>query len=540
MTPLLIAGVLLLPAQVHGPGDADDWISRGRTLLEEGRATEAQDAFEQAAELEPESLRSRMWILRSWMEQGRINDSLDATDALRTGGASGVELDYLYGMAWFLAAEKKLEQNADGPSLRRNVSDAVDHLRLATDANPERFGDALYPLAKVAWMSQRLDVARRAAVGAAERDKGNARAHHLLGRIALSQREIAAADPAREEEALAHERVALESLLQAATLLDLPPDGPTGRENEALLSETHLQLLNLHLRGRDFDRAGAALASAVSWDPDRLDYQSLFVSLPAEVFTTALTEGSAAFERHFGKERRIAPVHWWLGYARFRAGLYSAAERSLLVAVASGNPETRSAWYYIARLRYVQRNYGGAVAALRAFWDAEPTELLSSLESDGDFTGPMIAALGEWCAAEGRLVDATILLELAAEVSKSSVSWQRLGSYLADEGARWREREGPSSKTAARCIATALRAFDRAHLVAPDAPVHMLDLARHLHLVLHTDLERARKLYERARVEAGRRLVDPSVDLATRTRLSEIRRVARENLDRLAARTAGE
>src|SRR5262249_50340064 len=99
---LRLAPVLALSLAIAGRAPArdqvGDLIAHGRELLESGRAEEAQKLFDQAAVLDKSTLRTRTWVLRSWMDQGRINDSLDAIDELSKKGAKGVEIDYLYGM----------------------------------------------------------------------------------------------------------------------------------------------------------------------------------------------------------------------------------------------------------------------------------------------------------------------------------------------------------------------------------------------------------------------------------------------------------
>ena len=65
--------------------EVTDLIERGRTLLDSGDPAQAQPLFEEAARAEGDSLRTRMWVLRSWMDQGRNNDTLDALDALDPG-----------------------------------------------------------------------------------------------------------------------------------------------------------------------------------------------------------------------------------------------------------------------------------------------------------------------------------------------------------------------------------------------------------------------------------------------------------------------
>ncbi len=509
--------------------DADRWIESGRALLA-AQPEAAQAAFERASELEPGSLRTRMWILRSWMEQGRINDSLDGIDALVAEGERGAAIDYLYGMAWFLAAEAKLADGAPPALAQRNLLDAYAGLVAATRSDPELFGDALYPLAKVAWQSQRLDVALEAARAACAREPGNARAQHLFGRIARLEYEVARASPETRERALLHARAAEDAFERAAVLLTAPAD----RQQEALLAETHLELLHLHLALGQTERAAADLGRAVAWDPERIDYSNLNAALPPTLFAKALGDGVAAFESRFGLGARSAAVHWWLGYAHFRQDDYPAAERAFLAALAR-RVDLRSAWYYLGRLRFVQRDHAGAVEALRTFWEADPVELFSSLRSDPSSNVPMLDHLGTWCRNAGRVADATILFELGAELEGTGSAWRRLGMYLADQSKRLREREGVGSIDAHRSAATALLAFERALLCEPDSPVHALDLALHLHQALGDDLPRARTLYESARAKARLRLADPTLDEPTRRVMTEVVATADANLELLPA-----
>src|SRR6185295_2334847 len=75
-------------------------VEAGRALLDSGRFAEAEAAFNAAAAADGDSLRTRMWVLRAWMEQGRSNDTLDALDALDHAGEKGLDMTYLYGMAF--------------------------------------------------------------------------------------------------------------------------------------------------------------------------------------------------------------------------------------------------------------------------------------------------------------------------------------------------------------------------------------------------------------------------------------------------------
>jgi len=49
-------------------------IAQGRALLDAGKATEAERVFGAAAEADGDSLRSRMWVLRAWMERSHLSE----------------------------------------------------------------------------------------------------------------------------------------------------------------------------------------------------------------------------------------------------------------------------------------------------------------------------------------------------------------------------------------------------------------------------------------------------------------------------------
>src|SRR6185503_6757038 len=56
-----------------GQENVDGLVAKGRSLLAEGKFAQAQQAFEAAEKLDGATLRTRMWTLRSWLPQGRVN-----------------------------------------------------------------------------------------------------------------------------------------------------------------------------------------------------------------------------------------------------------------------------------------------------------------------------------------------------------------------------------------------------------------------------------------------------------------------------------
>ena len=107
VSTLLSASPTLAPAsalEVLQEGQhADDLIARGRALLDAGELDGALELFEQADAESKGTLSTRMWVLRVWFAQDRINDAFNQTDALAENN-KGPDLDYLYGMGSFLKA----------------------------------------------------------------------------------------------------------------------------------------------------------------------------------------------------------------------------------------------------------------------------------------------------------------------------------------------------------------------------------------------------------------------------------------------------
>ncbi len=109
-------------------------IDAGRALLDARQAAEAEAIFAATAAADGDALRSRMWVLRAWMDQGRSNDTLDALDALDRAGEKGMEMTYLYGMAFARRAEGYLSDGTEDSSVQMNFVDATDFLLQAVKA----------------------------------------------------------------------------------------------------------------------------------------------------------------------------------------------------------------------------------------------------------------------------------------------------------------------------------------------------------------------------------------------------------------------
>ena len=509
--------------------DDTDWITRGRALLDQGKAAEAQVVFEKARELTPDDSTPEVWIVRSWLAQNRVNDSLDAIDALVKGGLTGPQVDYLYGMSWFVAAEAKLKAGGARTSLQRNMLDAIHHLEIATEQRPGRYRDAFRPLAKMAWLNQRLEIAAPAAEAASKYYPDDPRVAHLRGRIAHEQFSIAQADPGGTERAQALALKSAEAYRRTIATIGEPTDD----RKELLLAETWAQLGRLLITQKD-EGAIEALANAVAWKPDHIDYRELSSIIDPSTFIAAVELGLSKYELRSNREPRSGGgAYWWLGYTAFRAGDLVRAERAFVLALASNSKSVESAWYYLGRLRYLQRNYSGAISALRSSWERDPAALFTSLDIDKQFNIAMLETLAGWCVRMRRTVDATIFYELSAEFTQSAEAWQKLAQFLTTEGSRLSAENGPDYELARRSQLTALTAFKRALEIEPRSPLYLLSTARHLHRTLEIELDQARGLYERAQLEAGRLLADSSLPVERSSTLRSIRSEARRSIEEL-------
>ena len=105
---------------------------------------------EAAARLDGNSMRTRLWVLRTWMDLDRSNDTLDAIDEMSRSGETGPEVDYLYGMAFARRALNHLSQGVTDASIQMNFMDATEHLKRALAASPKRFSDGHLSLATAA------------------------------------------------------------------------------------------------------------------------------------------------------------------------------------------------------------------------------------------------------------------------------------------------------------------------------------------------------------------------------------------------------
>jgi tetratricopeptide (TPR) repeat protein len=503
--------------------NVDGLIAKGRALLAEGKAAEAQAAFEAAEKIDGATIKTRMWTLRSWLAQGRVNDALDAIDKLDHAGQKGPEMDYLYGMAFAAKAKGYINERAPGGVIGMAFTDAVDFLGRATKADPVRFADAFLPLAESAWYAHDLPTARAAADNAVANAPKDPDTHAMLGQVALAQyrtliedaSQKAAADAAWESARAANARVV--ELLSGR-------DTPDAR---ARLAAAHVELARCFGWKKMTADVAREYGAAIAADPTAVDYNEVRNVLGGSDFLAALEAGEQAFVARAGAaDKGDAGLLWWLGFARFLEKKYPEAETAFQSAVTK-QPENWNSWFYIALARYHQQKYAEAIAALRKNFEENPNDLVSSIDASRDSNIPILDYLIGWSAGKNKNLDAAFLSEIeVAVVPDHAPYWNNLGLFYRDAGDELAKSKKVEDKTRARELwEKALASYERAVALSPDDPNFLNDLAVVLHYNLGRDLERAKTLYarayERAQAELKRTDLSPDMRVVRETALRD-------------------
>jgi tetratricopeptide (TPR) repeat protein len=513
-------------------------VLEGKELLARGLPNEAREVFVRAHMDSGGAFSTYVWVLRALMETGSLNDTMDLIDALPQEDRESAGGNYLYGMASFLRGKGHLASGNQDGSIRFAFEDAMTFLKRATELAPETYHDGFLALAESAWYSRDLATARIAATKAVELAPASALAHYTLGRILFSHYSTALeqANPAEEAEGLLRETVA--QFRSALLALGRPATPADGR----LAARIHNQLGLCHVWKEERESAAEAFAEAMAWEPSEVSFSDLnnWLSTPESnaAFLTALNVGAEKFaQRHGADALGDATLLWWLGYANFAAGEYAAAEAAFKQAVKKW-PQFLNAWYYIGLARYHQQDYAGCIAALRMNWEAEPANLVTSINSNRESNLEILDWIVSWCSTEERYVDASLVCEMrVGTFAENWKYWDNLGFFSRYAGAAVAASEDAELRdTAAVYYERALVAYETARALAPDKPHLLNDGAVLLHYYLHRDLERAKTMYEAALAEATALLAAAAGISDEDRQLAETAQSdARKNLENLAA-----
>lgn len=555
---MLITAPLLLPLAFVSPAPAapssiaivvdevDDWIAEGRRLLDEGAAEEAEAIFERAAN-KRDTWKTRMWVIRSWIAQERVNDSLNAIDSLRDDGAEGPDLDYLYGMAFAAGAQKKINEGVSDTSVLMNAESGAEHLARCCAADAERYRDAFLPLAFANWYAGNLDASLEAAQAAVRHYPEKPAGRFQVANTSWSLWGAVASDESKAEEAAAHLARAVEALNKTIELYGEPEEW-TGRRN---LSKAAELLCHAQAVSGDTDAAIDALAIACEWDPTSVNYQRAWEFAGADACRVALDRGAAAFAERFGeREQGDATLLWWLGYLCWSTAVQGEdefeqrltdGEAAFEKAVAKWPAYTNS-WYWIFRCRIARAAPAEAIDALREYWTVSPDGLVSELSGDVTLHRDQI----DWACGmqflENELADCVFAYEVITRLEPDRIwNWSFLAQFLRDQGDVLFRRtpRGEREAVLPRCKELWERSWETyqyALSIEPENPALLNDGAVVLHYNLERDYETAEAMYIRAAENAEAMLADPDVEEERVPFYETALRDSRNNLPMLRAK----
>ena len=540
--PCFVTGCATPASDAHVASDAPqaseardgDAIDRGWAELERGRAIEAGHCFDEALRQDERSTEARVGLIRSWIEQGRVNDSFDALDKLDRDAYAPASLDYLYGMAFARKAHLFVQQDVPPQMLQMAWADAATSLSKATRAEPDAHADAYLPLSEATWYLQDLDAARAAADRASELQPSSAEAAFQLGRVALSQYKTARDEGVANEIADEHWNVAADafraaSAIAARTMAD-------GAAAASMRARAEVELGHTLAWKQMSSEAAREYAVAMETKPSEVDFQAVRSVLSPEAFATAVDSALRRAEaRATTPTSDKALLTWWSGYARFETRQYAEADAAFGKAVEL-EPSFVNSWFYCALARYYQQDYAGAVSAFVRNWNDGPTELVAAVQTNPELNLAILDYCVAWCTRAERTLDAGVLSEIQAEAAPDQAGyWNNAGLFYRDVGEKLRESGQPKDLELARDLfERAYSAYLRALALLPDDPAILNDTGVMLHYCLERDYDKARELYRRAHERAEQALQSGTLSPELKDLYETALRDSRNNLERLA------
>ncbi|TAJ21494.1 MAG: tetratricopeptide repeat protein [Planctomycetota bacterium] len=544
--PLAAAPAAALELRV---ADVQKLLDDGRALLDKGDADGALKLFEQAAAAEKDSLRTRTWVVRAWLEQGRINDARDAADELDRAHKGAPEVAYLYGFASLKSAEQKIASGRPDATVGFDFQDAVANLKEALASKRPEFKDGWLALSRAAWNAQDHATALAAGEEAVKAYPKRADAWRQLASAALASH-IATAESDKAA-AAKHVARAIDACQTALSLTGEPKDAA----GERTRADIELALGDALLWKGDAKAGGAAYARALALDPAIADPGALWKRLGNEEFLSAITSALDGFgKRHGATDARAGTLAWWNGSACFSLGKHEDAEKAFARALELA-PNVLSSWYYLARVRTSRGDGMAAAEALRKFKEANQAELMNWLayEAFAKDNQAMLAWISGNCfrkaetlRTEGKLIESMPCIEAALVVSEIRAAWtpedpeawSNIGLFTRDQGdvtnlLRRQKKDLPDPKP---LWERAFAAYEKSLALDDTNPNTLNDAAVILHYNLRRDFPKARAMYQKAIARAEEQLAKPDLDPAVRKQLTEELIVwANDNLKKLDA-----
>ena len=115
--------------------DLEDWIERGRRAMDSGDLEQARQILEQAAALDKDGEQGLIWLLRLEIAEGKQDSVLGQLSNLKRKGSSGLDYDYLFGMAMAAKCGKDMA-NGGSSSLQYFLEDSRTTCLLYTSPSP--------------------------------------------------------------------------------------------------------------------------------------------------------------------------------------------------------------------------------------------------------------------------------------------------------------------------------------------------------------------------------------------------------------------
>lgn len=543
--PLPAAPATPLTASSVPADEIDRLIQAGRDLLDEGKPKDAQVLFEEADDKGGGTMRTRVWVLRSWIDQGRYNDAFNEADRRQRKGEEGAALDYVYGMGSYRRALDNMAAGG-GSTTQLALVDAATYLKAAVDGDPKAFDDAWTKLAHAAYLGQEASQLQLAADAAAKGVEARPKSHdaHYVHSLTAYWRVMDAT--AREDEATKQAAVT-EGIAAAERASELLPKGTDTVSKRA---EYHLQVATIALWKPDNALAARAYASAMGADPSQVDFSRVWSVLAAgedgaKPFVACLEDGAKQYVDRWGdKTAGDATLLWWLGYAQIQTGAYEEADANLGLAVGKW-PAYENAYWYQFEARYQQQDYKAAAAALGTWWERNPAGVVAMVQGNTELNVAKVFFTQGKCAEEpyaGASAAATCAEVLVGVEPANWERWDNLGLFSRDsgdairQGLRREKDEAKREEALTRATAYYERsweAYSKALELAPEQPHLHNDAAVILHYCLDRDFEQAIRMYERSQELAVARLERDDLEDFDRQRTQIAKRDSADNLRKI-------
>lgn len=537
-SPLPQASPVIHTQPVRVLDKVDRLITAGRLELDEDRAEQAQALFEEADALTGGKLRSRVWVLRSWIDQGRYNDAFTQMEQMQLAGAGGPAVDYIFGMGSYARALDNMAAGGNS-TVQLALVDAATFLAEATAGDPELFDDAFTPQAHAAWLgheSSQLDLAVNASAKGVSARPASHHAHYVQGLVCVWQ----TTEAAGREDDKAKKAAANRGLLAFGRAAELLPEEQKRVSDRA---EYHLQAATLALWIPDRDLSAKQYALAMGSDPSRVNFSTVWGALAGgengvPFFVACLTDAKAQYLKRWGENTGgDATLLWWLGYAQVESGAYAEADIHLGLAVEKW-PAYENAYWYQALARYRAENYRGAADALKVWWDKNPASLVSMINGNAELHVGIVYYTQGKCYGSGPegASRAAVCAEILCGVEPTKWErWNDLGLFSRDSGEYLRRTSAKKEDQAGAVVyfERAWEAYNKGIKLDPAQAGLYNDAAVILHYYLGRDYEQALRMYRKSQDLAVKALANPDLEEFERSRTEIAKRDSADNIKKI-------